>query len=131
MSLELIIVCRKCKSYRVKKLPKSEYKSMSLIKRLWTAFMFKCMISDKKAGVYRCEACNIVFEVYNSETYVLKNQPDFNRCRYCDENCVELVEKNHRLDSLPSEEIIDLYRCRKCGQRFLNLVKPDPGTLYD
>jgi hypothetical protein len=52
-----------------------------------------------------------------------QHPPNLRRCRRCDKEGVELVERNHRYPQQPEGEIIDLYKCSFCGHKIQMLVQ--------
>ena len=110
MSSSYVIVCKTCRSYRTDR------------------------VDDPRAGVrrYHCSRCGADFDVEDVAAYVEQHPPDLHRCSECDEEGVELVERNHRYHSgQPSDEVTDLYQCSSCGQKILVIVKPSAHVLYD
>jgi DNA-directed RNA polymerase subunit RPC12/RpoP len=109
MSSEYIIVCKTCASYRTKRVAAVQPRTTR----------------------YHCECCGDEFDVNDPAAHVKQYPPKMNRCMKCDEESVELLERNHRYDRQPTREVVDLYRCSRCGQEIHVIVQEDPGVLYD
>lgn len=81
---------------------------------------------------YHCSRCGADFEVGDVAAYLEQHPPNLHRCSGCDEECVELIERDHRSHSgQPSDEVTDLYRFSRCGRKILVIVKPSAHVLYD
>lgn len=117
MSSAPVIVCQKCRSFRVRQ--KGEPGGRR----------FRVQYNE---GSYLCHVCGCEFEVADAKAYARQNLPDIHRCPECDQVAVELIERDHRYpDQSPAEaEIADLYRCSLCGLEIRRLVQMDPGSLY-
>jgi hypothetical protein len=111
MSFKYTIVCRSCRSYRTERVAG-----------------FKLAIKQKFR--YRCACCGDEFDVKDFAEYTKQHPPDGRRCSTCDKEGVELIERNHRYPRQPEGEVVDLYRCKLCGQEILRLVQQSPNVLY-
>lgn len=128
MSSAPIIICQKCKSFRVRELPQEtkQFLRENTLKNL------REIIRARQLVHYMCEKCGHHFEVADANAYLQENPPDIlHRCFECDQPTVELIERNVRSWPGPQEKIADLYKCSSCGYQFHYITKGDPGSLYN
>src|SRR5262245_49651014 len=105
MSSSPLIVCQKCRSYRVRQEGEAGGRRFRL---------------QHNEGKYLCDVCGCEFEVADAKAYCRQNPADIHRCLTCDQVAVELIERDHRYHpDQPADETTDLYRCSLCGQETL------------
>src|SRR5678809_1353814 len=107
MSSGYFIVCRSCRSYRT-----------------------ECIARPApNVARYHCASCGDEFTVDDPRAYSKEHIPDWRRCSRCDKEGVELLERDHRYEGQPADEVIDLYRCPSCGFQIQMLVRRSSHVL--